>query len=118
MRIILTLVLFITFNSLACELTADYRKARIKVRAELYEEYKSCKKAANSDVFYRAVAECKKEGRGKNIGGGCFHIVGYELITTKKLTEHCEIFKPTYNELDAYLEYYIREKSIQKCKSD
>jgi len=118
MRIILTLVFFISFSSFACELTGDYRKARIETRAELYKEYRTCKKAANSNAFYKAVAECKKEGRGKNVGGGCFHVVGYELVTTDKLTQHCEIFKPTNKDLNAYLEYHISEKSIKKCKSN
>jgi hypothetical protein len=118
MRIVLTLALFFSFGSLACELTGDYQKARIHVRAELYKEYKSCKKAANSDAFYKAVAVCKKEGRGKDIGGGCFHVVGYELVTTDKLTEHCEIFKPTNDDLDAYLAYHVKENTIEKCKLD
>ncbi|MDN3652525.1 hypothetical protein QWY77_07070 [Thalassotalea ponticola] len=116
MRTILILVLLATFSSAACELTVEYRKARIKVRADIHQEYRNCDKAAKSDAYYKAVSICKAEGRGKNIAGGCFHIVGYELVTTKELTAHCEIFKPKNGDLDRYLEYYMEENSIQKCK--
>ena len=115
MRIFVIPLLILNFSALACELTPEYIKLRSEVTKEIRESYRSCLKATKAHFFYKAVARCIEEGRGKNIGGGCYHVVGYEVIHEERELEHCKILEPTIEQSIEYLQVVAKEKGITKC---
>ncbi|WP_125719011.1 hypothetical protein [Pseudoalteromonas rubra] len=115
MKILYGLLLILSLNSFACELTAEYKSLRSEVTKQIREPYNSCIKSTRAYFYYKAVAKCKEEGRGENIGGGCYHIVGYELMHDKNELEHCKILKPTTEQSKEYLEYSVKKRGIKKC---
>ncbi|MBU2969072.1 hypothetical protein KO527_06905 [Pseudoalteromonas sp. C2R02] len=115
MRIILVLLFFLSFNSFACELTTEYKKLRAEVTKEIRSSYNSCLKSTKAYFFYKAVAKCEEEERGKNIGGGCYHVVGYEVTHDESELNHCKILKPTTAQSIEYLEQVAKNKKVEKC---
>ena len=115
MRFSLLSLFFFGFNVFACELSPEYIELRNDFAHKIREPYNSCKKATNSHLFYKAVVKCKEEGRGENIAGGCYHVVGYEVTHDKTELEHCEVLKPTTAQSIKHLEEYSKEKGISKC---
>ena len=115
MRIMLVFLFFFSVNSYACELSADYKKLRAEVMEEIHSSYKSCLKSTNSYFFYKAVAKCIEEERGKNIGGGCYHIVGYEVTHDEYELNHCNVLKPTTAQSIEYLQQVAKDKKMEKC---
>jgi hypothetical protein len=75
--------IFQPFNLLAeesCELTKDYQSARSEAYRTVRgpeSPYSKCKDSMNEAHYWKAVAKCEVEGKGKNVGGGCQHIAGY-----------------------------------------
>ena len=55
------------------------------------------------------------EGRAKNVAGGCYHVVGYEQTSTQEDYEHCDILKPSIDEIKEYLDEFVKQKNIKKC---
>ncbi|KZN58607.1 hypothetical protein N473_04040 [Pseudoalteromonas luteoviolacea CPMOR-1] len=117
MRILSGFLLILSFNSFACELTAEYRSLRSEVTKQIREPYNSCIKSTRAHFYYKAVAKCKEEGRGENIGGGCYHIVGYEQTHDEKELEHCKILKPTIEQSKEHLKLVAKKKGIKKCSN-
>lgn len=117
MRVLLASLLIFSFSGFACELTPEYSKLRAEVSEEIRDPYNSCTKAARAHFFYKAVAKCREAGRGKNIGGGCFHIAGYEVNHDEGELDHCKILKPTTDQFIEYLNVVAKEKGIEKCQS-
>ncbi|WP_040523616.1 hypothetical protein [Aliiglaciecola lipolytica] len=115
MRIIIFSLLFLSFNNFACELTTDYKKLRAEVTNEIRASYNSCLKSTKAYFFYKAVAKCEEERRGKNIGGGCYHAVGYEITHDESELKHCKILKPTMDQSIEYLKQVAKEKKIERC---
>lgn len=115
MRIILVILFFLSFNSYSCELSTEYKKLRAEVTKEIRSSYNSCLKSTKAYFFYKAVAKCKEEERGKNIGGGCYHIVGYEVTHDESELNHCKILKPTTAQSIEYLQQVAKDKKIEKC---
>lgn len=115
MKIYLIFLILFTSSSFSCELTKEYRELRSSLRKEAYESYNECKDSTRSYFYYQAVAKCKAEGKGENVGGGCFHIVGYQQTYTEKDIEHCNIFKPTIEQMKKYLNFIVKRDNISKC---
>ncbi len=102
-------------NAGACELTSEYLALRVEAAKEIRQLYRQCKKAADAHFFYKAVAECIKEGKGKKVAGGCFHVVGYEETHSSADIEHCELLKPSSDQFIAYLHQVSQQKGVKKC---
>ena len=124
LKIILFIFIFLPFNLQAeesCELTKDYQNARIKAYRVVRgseSPYSKCKDTMNEAHYWKAVAKCEIEGKGKNVGGGCQHVAGYQSLRIKVDVSHCEVLKPKEwkKEVKAYLEYFVESKHIVKCK--
>ncbi len=115
MRILVIPLLILNFSALACDFTPEYIKLRSEVTKEIRESYRSCIKATSAHFFYKAVSKCIEEGRGENIAGGCYHVVGYEVTHEEMELAHCEILKPTNEQSIEYLQAVAKERGIAKC---
>lgn len=113
LRISLVTLFFVltSVHATECELTNEYKNARITTYKELNSSYKICRKSTSSAIFWRAVTKCTKEGRGEKIQGGCIHLLEYKNMHTKNDLKHCDILKPTN-----YLQEFIKKNKTQKCK--
>jgi len=125
--LIITLCLLLVFdlgraNELnECELTDEYIEARREARKEAVEitsDYKHCKGASRSFVFWKAMARCTEENAGYSIGGGCAHIVSqgsYPIDEPDDL--HCEHFKFSNEERARIAVALLEDKRVKKCKT-
>ncbi len=113
------LILFCSFNSLACELTDKYKETRMQAWKEAHRPYNNCINSISDAKYWHRVVQCKKAGDGKDIGGGCAHVVG---LNTGKYNElkidpkFCNELKVTVKEVGEYSEYLIKKNNIKKCK--
>lgn len=122
-RAFLTILLLFSFDansSEQCDLTNEYIKARSEVRKIIYGEdnnYRRCLNAASEIEYWRALSKCVEMGDGKNIGGGCAHLVGRGKYIQKPNNIHCEIFKfePTPELAKNLLDEIVKERDIKKC---
>ena len=117
MKIIAILLVLPSSYGVACELTEEYKQARTKIHREANEGYRSCVSSVGAYFHYKAVAKCTEEVRGKNVGGGCYHVAGYEQTSTTKDSEHCKVLKPTTEQVKEYFNSVVEEKNITKCSS-
>ena len=62
-------------------------------------------------------SKCINKGDGKNIGGGCAHLVMRGKYIQEPDIGHCETFKfePSKEMAKALLKEIIEERGIQKC---
>ena len=61
-----------------CILTDAYKTARAEMNSQansLSEPFNECRHSMQAAYHWKAVAKCVKDGAGKNIGGGCSHLV-------------------------------------------
>ena len=124
MKIFFVLFLFLALNTSAsekCSLTEDYVKARSEVGKIVYgddNDYHRCQNAASEAEYWRALSVCIENSDGKNIGGGCAHLVGRGKYMQEPDTSHCEVFKfdPTPELAQNILDEIVTEKGIIKCK--
>ena len=104
----------------SCELTDSYKKVRIEVGRIVYGEnndYMKCKTTAHKNEYWRALSKCVIKGDGKNIGGGCSHLVMRGKYIQKPDLKHCEAFKfePSKEMAKTLLEEIAKKREIQKC---
>ena len=116
MKVLIAAIFLFSFTSSACELTSEYKDLRRQVTDEVRASYRECIKTTKSYFFYKAVAECMDEGRGVDVAGGCYHIVGYEVTYQPEDIEHCSVLKPTAEQFAEYMEIASEEKGVQRCK--
>ncbi len=101
----------------SCDLTEEYEKARVEAYREAHEAYWSCEASVRSYFYYKTVAKCASEDRGKDVTGGCFHLAGYEQTSTEKDFQHCKVLKPATEQVVEYFEAIVREQNITRCSS-
>jgi len=115
MRTLPLIIFMFFFNAHACELTPEYKDLRNEAWKEIHSPYESCKKSSRSYFFYKAVAKCMEKGGGQNVAGGCFHIVGYQKTHDPADLEHCEIMKPSDEQIIEYFQELVKDRGVQKC---
>lgn len=95
------------------------RKDRSNFTFKLYKEhsYKKCENIWYENIWYKCIAECKDQGLGKNIGGGCGHLVahGYKCSYKPGQPKHCNSFR-TNPEIGLYKE--VRENFSKYCTAN
>ncbi len=78
-------------------MTEEYKEARKNIYFEakkVHDSYNECRDSIQSAYYWKAVAACAKEGLGKNIGGGCGHLVSYGNYPMEQPDKsHCDVFK-------------------------
>jgi len=108
-----------------CEISDEYNQARKEVYRMVNGDnkpYQECKNSMHTAYHWKAVSACVAEGKGKNIGGGCSHLVGHGGYPREKVdVSHCEILKveKPENAKDLFLKYlkeYVEQNDIVKCK--
>ncbi|MDH5178064.1 MAG: hypothetical protein OEZ39_16290 [Gammaproteobacteria bacterium] len=122
-KILTSIIIFLIaqFNTVfSCELTDPYKKARIEVGRMVFGEnndYMRCKNTAHKNEYWRALSKCLNKGDGKNIGGGCAHLVMRGEYINKPDLGHCEAFKfePSKEMAKLLLEEMVKERGIKKC---
>ncbi|GAA5188893.1 hypothetical protein [Ferrimonas gelatinilytica] len=107
--------MFFSLSGHACKLNPEYKKLRAELTKEVREPYNSCIKSTRAYFFYKAVAKCEQEGRGKDISGGCYHVVGYEETHDESELNHCKVLKPTTEEFVALLKANAEHQTIKRC---
>ncbi|MES9970271.1 MAG: hypothetical protein ABW092_09570 [Candidatus Thiodiazotropha sp.] len=105
-------------QAFSCVKTDEYVKAEIFINGFVKYEYEKCTESVGNYNYWVAVAKCTKEGGGKNIAGGCQHVVGHTYDPNRKRASgaHCEILKKTKEDYLELLNKYVSEKGIKKCK--
>tara|TARA_B100000965_G_C19044470_1_gene520950 strand:- start:75 stop:509 length:435 start_codon:yes stop_codon:yes gene_type:complete len=103
-----------------CELTEEYKSARLEVREIVFgrdNDYARCKDSANSHAFWIAMSKCANAGDGKNVGGGCAHLVNYGNYFESPDTSHCSVFefKPSKESATKLLNELVKQRQIAKC---
>jgi hypothetical protein len=124
MKIFYLLFILLPFQAGAtgvCQLTEEYEAVRAELRKMMHggdNDYSRCKKAADHDQFWRAMSKCVEAGDGKNVGGGCAHLIGRGHYEQPLDAGHCDTFKfEATPELEAeLLEKLVKQKGIKKCK--
>ncbi len=100
----------------ACGLTPEYVEARGNIHLKANKNYSSCVDAAKNHAYWKLFARCRGDGAGKEVAGGCEHVVGYRVGSIAKVeSAHCEILKPSKESLQKLLDEIVFEKNINKC---
>ena len=112
---------FNTYASENCEPTEEYKSARSEVAKIIYgsdNDYKKCQNAAYKTEYWIALSKCQENDDGKNIGGGCAHLVGRGKYLKSPNTSHYEVFKfnPTPELAKDLLAETVKNMNIIKCK--
>ena len=116
-------IFLLFFNHLAfgddnCSLTDEYVEARKEAKEVVTIPYKKCKSAMREAYYWKAVAYCVSEEKGRNIGGGCSHLVNNGSYPTEYYDiRHCEILRWKDGDIKRYFEHLIEERNIKKCKA-
>ncbi|MBQ4835698.1 MULTISPECIES: hypothetical protein [Pseudoalteromonas] len=119
-----TFFLLVFFSSFAvgnCLDNDEYKKKRtgiLKESRELNSSYKECRESAYNNAYWKAVSECALKGLGKDIGGGCGHMVGQGAYPMQEPDKnHCEIFHIPKEVVLEYRQQLIDELELQKCET-
>jgi hypothetical protein len=114
----ITLAIFAFVNSVnACELTEEYKEVRNEVAKWARYEYQECNSSVSEFYYWKAVAKCKEEGNGENIGGGCQHVAAHTPSDAPRSAyTHCEVLKVSIDEAKMKLAEYVDHGKIKKCK--
>lgn len=104
-----------------CILTDEYKTARkdvyFKAKA-VHSSYKECRGTMQAAYYWKAVAACTQKGLGKEIGGGCAHIVSQGSFPVETIDHsHCEIFKVPKRTEHKYRDKLLLNLNIAKCKT-
>lgn len=122
MKSIILLLLFshTLYATEECVRTKEYMIERHKAFKKIREPYNKCVDSMHEAYYWKAMAKCRSEGKGENIGGGCGHLVtsgGFGYSAQEIDTSHCNIFKPKKSDLTDYLNYQIKAGKLKKCKN-
>ncbi len=115
------LISSLCFSEETCELTDEYKALRIEVGKTIFGDdnsYKQCINSAHKNEYWKAISICENKGDGKNIGGGCAHLVSNGKYTKKSDISHCKIFhfEPTPELAIKLMAEETEYKKIPKCK--
>ena len=102
-----------------CKMNA--RETRMFVfRMNKKHQFNECKKIWKKNIWFKCWSECKERGLGKNVGGGCGHLLGqsYKCSYNPGKPKHCEAFryKPEislFQEIEEILADYCVKKGFQ-----
>jgi uncharacterized protein YxeA len=123
-KILFSIALLILYSQVSasdCVNTKKYAEARKEVylkAREVHASYKECRDSAQASVYWMAIAACTEEGLGKDIGGGCAHLVSngsYPMASIDK--SHCEIFKVSKEIEKQYRTEFMGKINVEKCKT-
>lgn len=121
MFLVVLLILSSQVQAGDCVVTKEYADARKEVylkAREVHASYNECRESAQAAVYWKALAACTHEGLGKEIGGGCAHLVNngsYPMAMTDK--SHCEIFKVSKEIEKQYRAELMSKINVKKCKA-
>lgn len=125
MRVFLLLLAFAfnTYASEECVLTEEYKSARSEAAKIIFgsnNDYKKCQNAAYETEYWIALSKCVENGDGKNIGGGCAHLVGRGKYLNSPNINHCEAFKfnPTPKLAKELLAETVKIRVLSNAKSN
>jgi len=99
--------------------TAEYLKLRSEVYKQVNMPYRECMDKVGSELYKKAYDNCKKEGKGKDVGGGCAHIASYATAIRENEPnpyEHCNTLKATRENFISSLKKAAKSKGIRKYK--
>ena len=125
MKLLVTTVLLVSFTTHGnetCSVTEEYGEARLKAFSQAMEKvhysYNTCSDSMHAAYYWKAIAMCRQEGLGQNIGGGCAHLVGNGSYPSEKIDiSHCEIFRASPEVEKQYFEELLNKITVQKCKT-
>lgn len=120
--LILILIASNVYVSEECELSDEYKTARNEAAKIVYgskNDYKKCLNAVIENEYWKAFSKCKEAGDGKNVGGGCAHLVNRGSYSSAVDSSHCDSFKfePSKKLAEKLLQEMVQEKNIVKCKN-
>ncbi|PWK53323.1 hypothetical protein [Pleionea mediterranea] len=106
-----------------CEYTKEYSNLVEDVKESLIgskSEYFKCKESIRVANYWKAIANCTKQGRGNSVAGGCYHIVGNSTEKNEISNKHCDALKPIDFESTMYfnIKHQQRKYNIKKCKDN
>ncbi|MGX5202411.1 hypothetical protein [Aliikangiella sp. IMCC44632] len=104
-----------------CALTDEYKAARKEVANIVYgsnNDYKRCLAAVTEYEYWVSLSKCIEAGDGKNVGGGCSHLVGRGKYSNTVDSSQCDTFKfePSQELAKKVLQEITQENNIIKCK--
>jgi len=109
------------FSKDECELTDEYKALRSEVSKIVFgnnNSYGQCVNTASKNEYFKALSICVKKGEGKNIAGGCPHIVGRGKYVNEADISHCKVFyfEPTKEMAIELLDQRSELNKVAKCK--
>ena len=122
MRYLLLLFFAVNVNATEiCELTDEYKAARKEAVNMVYgsnNDYKRCLSAVTESEYWVSLSKCVEAGDGKNVGGGCAHLVSRDKYSTSIDSSHCNTFKfePSKELAKKIVQETVQENKIIKCK--
>lgn len=116
--LILSLISFFSFSNERCEVTEEYKQSYRDASEAIRGPFKKCKRSEQESIYWKAVTKCVSEGKGKNIGGGCGHMVSYGQYPSEDVnTKHCDLLMWVNGDVLKYRKVLIEEKNIKRCKN-
>ncbi|MBY0419224.1 MAG: hypothetical protein K2W88_14340 [Pararheinheimera sp.] len=112
----------VSANSFSCELTDEYKVLAEEATHLATREYKKCAESISEANYWYQLAQCRKSGDGKDIGGGCYHIMGKSLVSLDEKygtiadIKHCNVFVISEAEIQKQIAGYAEYKEVAKCK--
>lgn len=98
-------------------MTEEYKQIYHEASEAIRGPFLKCKSSAKESVYWKAVSKCISEGKGKNIGGGCGHMVSYGQYPSEEAdTEHCDILKWKTGDVQKYRKELLKARKIKRCK--
>ena len=115
-HVIIFSIFLLSLNACACNLTDEYKSLRFEVYQDARQEYENCSNSVSNFYYWKAVAECEASGSGGSVKGGCAHTAGYKMgVDLEEKHKHCEVLKPSIDEVKALFSEVVKEKDIKKC---
>ena len=114
-------IVMVVFNSaVACEFLDDYVEAKLTLVEASENIYNECIDSVSKAKYYFRFVQCLEREDGKNMGGGCSHLVGagriYGYDELPINDGYCEALKPSSEFILELLESDVRKGHIKKCK--
>ncbi|OZG73945.1 hypothetical protein BTA51_09195 [Hahella sp. CCB-MM4] len=125
MKYLVTLLLLfsqVSHSSENCIVTDEYNAIRKEAREIVYgndNSFARCKKSVEMAEYWRAMAKCESYGDGRDIGGGCAHLVGRGRYQEPVDMSHCDVFKfePSRDLVNEIVEEQVQARGVRRCKN-
>jgi len=99
-----------------CDLTEEYKNLRLATYKALREPFNQCRNSVEQWHYWKAFSKCEHQKAGEHVGGGCAHIAGLKVSTSRNDYNHCEVLRPTDREFTEALDEEASSKGISQCK--